>query len=409
MRVLIVNQFFEPDPAATAQAAAHLGRRLIERGHEVDVLASRYSHILEGKTLPGIEEIDGMRVRRVGGTNFGRSNLAGRIIDTATFYVALASRAVFSRRPDAFLVMSSPPMIETVAPAVRFLRRTWSGCWLMDMNPDITVEMGVLSRRNPLMWCCRFLGVHAMRHMSRVIAIGPCMAGRVAERGVRRERISFVETGCDPDEMPPMEHARNQWREEQGIDVERVVFMYSGNMGIGHPLEDFLEAYDTLASGEADPGFDLYMIGGGNRKREVEQFIESEKPDHLLLLPYQPFDVLNQSLSAGDVHLISQASNMTGAFIPSKVYGIMSVGRPFIFVGPEDATVGRIANEGPCGIVVPPGDIESLCSAFTRLREDAALRRELGANGRRLVETKYARKACEDRLIDILEADAGSR
>lgn len=408
MRVLLVNQFYEPDPAATAVAATHLARRMAARGHDVTVLSSRWSHIRRGARLPSSETLGGVEVRRVGGTNFGRGSLLGRIVDAGSFYALLSLRAVLAPRFDALLVMSSPPMIETIAPAIGFLRRAWAGCWLMDMNPDITVGMGVIPASNPLMRVCAFAGRSAMRRMDKVIAIGACMAERVASRGVARERIASIETGADPDELRPLEHADNEWRRAQGVPPERPIVMYSGNFGTGHPLADFFAAFERfLPTPEADPGFEIYMIGGGVRKKEAEAFRDRVRNPHFHLLPYQDAAVLNQSLAAGDVHLISQASNMVGAYIPSKVYGVMGVGRPYVFVGPRDATVGRIAGEGPCGLVVAPGDVDGVIGAIRSLLADARERRGLGEAGRRLIETRYARGACEDRLIDLLEAEAG--
>lgn len=410
MRILIVNQFYDPDPAATAQVAAHLARRLVAKGHDVTAIASRYSHIKKGLRLPKRETIDGVRVLRVGGTDFGRGSIVGRIVDTATFYALLAWRVMVTTRVDACLLMTSPPMVETLGPVVKLLRgrRCWVACWLMDLNPDIAIEMGVMPARSPLMRLCAVLGRRAMRGMDHLVAIGPCMAARVKRRGVDPARVSVVETGSDPAALAPLDHTVNAWRREQGLALDRPLLMYSGNMGIGHPLTDFIAMYEALAPAGGDPGFELLMIGSGSRRKEPESFIARAAPRHFRLLPYQPFERLNESLAAADVHLVSMAGNMTGAFIPSKVYGIMSVGRPFIYVGPRDSTVGLVAQEGPCGIVVEPGDIEGLVEAAHSLLRDPGLRARLGAAGRRLVETKYARALCEDRLIEIIEARAGA-
>jgi glycosyltransferase involved in cell wall biosynthesis len=410
VRVLIVNQFFDPDPAATAVAATHLARRMVARGHRVTVLASRYSHIMKGARLPDRETIEGVEIRRVGGTNFGRGSLLGRIVDAGTFYALLGLRALTAPKFDGLLVMSSPPLIETIGPIVGALRGVWVGCWLMDMNPDITVGMGVIPERSPLMRACALAGRWAMRRMDKVIAIGGCMADRVARRGVERERIASIETGADPDELRPLEHDRNEWRRAQGLAPGRPVVMYSGNFGTGHPMQDFFAAFRRLLpTPDADPGFDIYMIGGGVRRREAEEFAREVRNPRFHLLPYQPLDVLNQSLAAGDVHLISQAPNMVGAYIPSKVYGVMGVGRPFVFVGPREATVGRIADEGACGVVVRPGDVDGLIDAIQSLLSEKPRREALGSAGRRLLETKYARTLCEDRLVDLVEEELAAR
>ena len=41
MRVLLINQTFYPDVAATAQHGHDLARFLVAQGHEVSVIASR--------------------------------------------------------------------------------------------------------------------------------------------------------------------------------------------------------------------------------------------------------------------------------------------------------------------------------------------------------------------------------
>ncbi|MFG0276047.1 MAG: glycosyltransferase, partial [Phycisphaerales bacterium] len=220
---------------------------------------------------------------------------------------------------------------------------------------------------------------------------------------------SVIETGADPDALVPLPHDANEWRQEQGVAPDRPVLMYSGNMGIGHPLATFLDGHARLCEGGAgDPGCELILIGGGVRRQDIDRFVKEHSPPHLRAMGYQPFERLNQSLAAGDIHLISQAEGLTGAFIPSKVYGVMGVGRPFIFVGPRESTVGRIAEEGPCGLVVAPGDVDGYVRAVRSLLDDPALRRRLGDAGRRLLETRYARRSCEDRLIEVLEQAGGA-
>ena len=46
--------------------------------------------------------------------------------------------------------------------------------------------------------------------------------------------------------------------------------------------------------------------------------------------PYQPKERLGETLSVGDVHLMSLDPALEGLIVPSKFYGIAAAGRPKI-------------------------------------------------------------------------------
>jgi len=52
MRILLINQTFYPDVAATAQHGHDLARYLVAQGHEVSVIASRSLYGKTGRSLP---------------------------------------------------------------------------------------------------------------------------------------------------------------------------------------------------------------------------------------------------------------------------------------------------------------------------------------------------------------------
>lgn len=61
----------------------------------------------------------------------------------------------------------------------------------------------------------------------------------------------------------------------------------------------------------------------------------------LAVRPYQPRAALGESLAAADLHLITMRPGFAGLIVPSKIYGILAVGRPAVFVGPGDSEVAR--------------------------------------------------------------------
>jgi len=105
------------------------------------------------------------------------------------------------------------------------------------------------------------------------------------------------------------------------------------------------------------------------------------------------------------------ATHIPGA-TPSKLYEAMASGRPVVLVaGGEPAAFVR---EHRVGIVVAPGDARGLVEALRTLSADAALRQELGANGRRTAEQLFDKLDIDNAFIEYLEhnqraAPAGGR
>src|SRR5260221_6616154 len=87
-RVVFVNRYFHPDHSATSEMLSDLAFHLAGRGWLVKVWTSRQRYGHATARLAAHETVDGVIVRRVWSTRFGRAFLPGRALDYATFYVS---------------------------------------------------------------------------------------------------------------------------------------------------------------------------------------------------------------------------------------------------------------------------------------------------------------------------------
>ena len=62
-------------------------------------------------------------------------------------------------------------------------------------------------------------------------------------------------------------------------------------------------------------------------------------------LPYQPLSELSSSLSAADLHVVVMGDEFVGIVHPCKVYNILAVGAPVLYIGPEPSHVTDIASQ----------------------------------------------------------------
>lgn len=86
-------------------------------------------------------------------------------------------------------------------------------------------------------------------------------------------------------------------------------------------------------------------------------------------------------------------------FSPLKLFEYLAAGLPT--VASRIGQVTELLREGETGLLVTPGDPTSLCSTLARLRADASLRAQLGANGRACVERHHTWDAAVARLLKL--------
>ena len=388
MNIYLVNRYFWPDESATSLLLTDLAEDLIAGGHEVQVFTSRQLYNQPGAKLPKYQGWQGIQIHRLATTPFGRRSLAGRLLEIIFFHVALRFGQKFSPKPDVWFVMTDPPLIlNTVAK----LRRKLGGRLVhqvADLYPDVAVALGSLPQTGVLIDLLRRRSVQGLLECDEVLSLGDCMAKVLIGKGIHQEKISVLPPWADGTKLRPLEPEENGFRQELGLSREDFVVMYSGNMGVGHPFESILEAARRLRK---DRKIILVFIGDGAKKSQIEAFRQHYALERFMLLPYQPKERLREMLAAGDVHLISLDARVQGLIVPSKLAGILAVGRPVIFVGDANNSVAAAILKGSCGFVVPEGAPERLQEMISALASDPELRRKMGKKARRLFEREYNR------------------
>ncbi len=79
---------------------------------------------------------------------------------------------------------------------------------------------------------------------------------------------------------------------------------------------------------------------------------------------YQPRELLADSLSAADVHVVGLARGLSGYVVPSRLYGVLAVGRPVLAAAEPDSETAQVIEEVGAGVVVPAGRPELLARAI---------------------------------------------
>ncbi len=394
MRVLLLSQYFWPDLSAAAQLASDLTQDLTAKGVQLSVITGRQAYA-GGTEFAAHERWQGVDIHRVTSSGFGRDRLLGRAIDHASFLAAAGVRTLVREQVDVVVATSTPPFISLLGLANKRLTGSKFVYWVHDLYPDIAVELGVLARNGPAALALEKLSRKILHSADAVIAIGECMAQRIAAKGIPASDITVIHNWADGDAIREVSRADNWFRAEHGLQ-DKFVVLYSGNMGRGHEFETLLDAARALAD---RPDILFLFIGGGARRGEVQRAARTMA--NVRLLPYQPRDRLAWTLGAADLAVVTLRSEAVGLMVPSKLYGHLASARPLLFIGPAESAVGRIIVHSRSGAVCAPGDRAGVVSAITATAADPVKARAMGHAGRRWFDDHSGRGRSTDAFLAV--------
>lgn len=373
-RILMVSTDYPPIRGGISSLAFHLAGDLARRGHDVEVVAPRWTG------WEAHDQADPCRVWRTPGYNWGY--LRGVPL------LARAARRLMVRPPDVILPMN----VAYGGLAMRLARAL--GCRIPYLMFAYGLEFARF-RESPLM---RRIYREVYEQAERVFAVSADTRSRLGEFGVQN-RIEVLYPGVDTSRFSP-----------EGPDFRSLLALESRPV-IG-----------TLSRLVERKGFDTVLRA---MPRVLEEF-----PDALYLVvgdgPDRPrLEAMVRDLGlGGSVHFAGSADEeslaawfrtldvfvMPSREIPSsghvEGFGIVfleagACGRPVI--GGRSGGVVEAVQDGVSGLLVNPGDPDDLARALQTLLRNPQQARHLGRTGRFRVERDFTWEKVLEPLGDFLE------
>lgn len=398
--LLVLSQVYAPDPASVGQHMTDAAEEMVRRGWRVKVLTSGRGYDDASVKYPARETRNGVDVIRLPLSSFGKRHFLLRALAAVLFMVQTIVRGILVGRADALLVSTSPPMCIVAALAIRLVRRTSVKFWVMDINPEQLVALGSIS---PKSFSARVMDWFNRRILSRsddVVVLDRFMGDTMMRKLDVREKMHTMPPWPHEDHLDIVRHEDNHFRDEHGLQGKRVI-MYSGNHGIALPLETFLKA---AVQYKDDQRLVFMFIGGGVRKKEVEETISAHDLTNMVSLPYQPIENLRYSLSAADVHLVSVGDPMVGVIHPCKIYGAMAVGRPILLLGPDPCHVSDLVRDNDIGWHISHGDVDRAVEVIGEIAgTETDTLMAMGARAQEAVRKDLSKDRLCGRFCDVLE------
>ena len=340
--ILVMSQVYVPDPASVGQHMADAAAELARRGNRVVVLTAGRGYDDPTVKYPARETLDGVDVRRLPLSSFGKKSIPVRLAGQGLFLLQVIVRGVLVGRLDGIVVSTSPPMCSIAALIVSWLRGAPITYWAMDLNPDQVVALGKVKADALPVRAFEWLNRRILGRARGIVALDRFMKERLVRKLPGAEGKIAVMPPWPLEDYPLVAHEANPFREKLGLGAGeggKFVVLYSGNHGPTNPIRTLLDAAVRMKD---DPRVVFMFVGGGIGKKEVEAAMKEHPDAQIRSLPYQPMSELKHSLGAGDVHLVTVGNEAVGIVHPCKVYGAMAVGRPVLLLGPRPCHVSEI-------------------------------------------------------------------
>lgn len=385
MRIAFFNRSFYPDTTATGQLLTELCESLVrEHGCSVSVVAGvpLVPGVGDGSppTKWGIfrrERYRGIEILRAQGTGFSKRYFVGRFSNYITYFLSACYTGLHLDRPDVVVALTDPPIIGLAAYLVS---RRFGARFVMsyrDIFPEVAVLLEdfrskLVNRALQLTNC--FLADKA----DRIVALGEAMRQRLVDgKGADVIRTLVIPDWADCGEIMPGPK-KNPFSLTHGL-ADKFVVMHSGNIGFSQVLETVVRAASYL---RGVPDIQFVFVGDGVKRPDLEMQARSEGLRNVMFLPYEPKERLKDSFATADVFVISLKQGLAGYIVPSKLYGILAAGRPYVASVEEGCEVAAITKKYDCGLLAAPGDSEDLAQKILTLYRDRTLAGQLGTNAR---------------------------
>ena len=399
--ILFVTRYFWPELIGSAPFTSDLAEWLAQEGRPVTVL-SGLPHYPGTTVFPAYEggrrdreTMGRVVVERVQSGPPRRFSALSRILNEADFLLRGLGALLSGRIKRHPMVLALCPSILCVALAV--LARQPGGLVIAivhDIQSGLAERLGLNGGR--LAGLMRRIERITLNQVDLVVVLSQEMKDQLRRIGVNAP-IDVVPLWVDTDEIQPVEP----------VARPSVSVLYSGNLGRKQGLGQVVAMAEQLA--EWRPEIEIVLRGNGNQAHELMAEIEKRHLGNVRLTELQPNEALATALAAGDIHLVPQNPQAAAFAVPSKVYNIMAVGRPFVATALPNSTLWHLQRQSGAFLCVPPNEPRRFAEAVLKLADDAQLRRELGRRGRAFVEEHYAKPLILGALTSRLDALVAGR
>lgn len=360
-------------------------------GHEVTVLCNREKRVDKSDSF---KNEDGINVLRINAGNIKKAGTLekGLSLLLLNWRFKIAVYKYLSDNTFDLILFNTPPI--TLSGFLGYIKDQYR-CpvyvLLKDMWPYGFADFGVIKKGG---WIYNYLQNHERKVFELADIIG-CMS----PRGVDFVLDNYPHLDKHKVEVCPnsmrvndgVQHSKNDGiaikvREKYGIPEDATVFIFSGNLGLGHGLDFLVDSIIKLK----DYHKAFFLVGGaGTHFDSIKKRIDAENLPNAFIYSYLPEEEFKELMSICDVGLILLDSKYTYPQFPSRLLGYLQAKMAVLCAVNRETDIGEIVARNRAGMNILHGDVEGFMESIRELSENSKQVKKMGENGYNLLKKEY--------------------
>ena len=405
-RLLIYSLVFSPDGVSTAYLYNDIALGFQKNNYQVTVLTTTPHYNLIQNSLDkqplkkcflGLfftSNFNGVKVYHIPLKKYKSALI--RILSFIYWHLTSLIIGLFLKKPDIILTPSPPLTSGLVSILLAKIKGSKSVYNVQEIYPDLLINHGRLS--NPIIIkFLKILEVCVYNWSDAVTTIDLNFFNTIKSRIRNLDKLKIITNFVDTE----------LYQTNSSVPLPKVFkkikgrtnMVYAGNIGIAQEWDLLINLAKVI---KMHP-ITIWIIGEGVKKKYLESQIKKHKLFNIKLLPYQERKYMPAINLFADFHFISMNKSMEHDGFPSKVYTIMSSGKPMIVVSSKQTPIVSFLEQTNAAITVTNHSLKDFKKAVLKLEADKDLRYKLGINGRKVVEQKFNKQAVIKKYIKLAE------
>lgn len=185
----------------------------------------------------------------------------------------------------------------------------------------------------------------------------------------------------------------------------KFIILYSGLISKATRVENIVQAANKLQNVETEIYF--LIVGEGEEKQKLLELKSAHNIGNLIMLPFQPREIVPIIISASDICVVSLPSTpIFDVDVPTKFYEYLACCRPQIGICGGD--LAKIINSNRIGFTVSDGQIDEIAKLVVSFKNSKSLISTMEKNSYALLQD-YTLDALASQFKTVLEKEIKQR
>ncbi|MSS44400.1 glycosyltransferase family 4 protein [Anaerosalibacter bizertensis] len=406
MKILKLSPYYEPEQIASSHFTRDLEEAYINAGFEIEIYTPTPTRGVSKairekyKKIKYEEKYDGkIKVHRFAMFAEGKNPIL-RAIRYILCNIAQYFKGIRSKNIDIIITGSTPPTQGMLVALIKRKLNVPVIYNLQDIFPDSLVNTG-LTKKGSFLWKIgHVIEKYTYENADKIVVISEDFKKNIMDKGVPEEKIEVIYNWVDENEVVPINKNDNILFEKCNLNREQFYVVYAGNLGYAQNIGVILKAAERLIE-YSDIKFVIF--GGGQLEDYYKDMARNMKLENVVFFPLQPYSLVSNVYSLGDVSIVSCKEGFGKSAMPSKTWSIMSAATAVVANFDVDTDLHRIIENNKVGLFTKAGDYEGLKNAILELYRDRELCTIMGRNGREFILNNLTRGVGTQRYLNVIK------